>query len=805
MMPYPYPSTEQFIDRQREIDQVEEALSQITSRKPPAIRGILYFGIPGIGKSRILLYIHKLCHQQKLFTLLVDFQNPAIHSHFEYLLHLSDQIEPLPLRDHLLGATGDSGNSIKRAEQALPVFARNLKQHLKKRPLILLMDSCELCAPDFFDWIGEQVLVQLMNFQIGPIGLFLASRGPQVAESKWPVEMIRATRFERIFAFDFEATQQHIAAIDQDPPRCRGGEKDIYELSAGHPLSTEAVVDFLRTLNVDIADFPQHRSQLARRLYHEVIHRYLCAGVTTWEPAIFDVACIPRRFDPILLEKIAPEHNYHRYAAGLRDLQKPEINLIEVDSVKPGYRLESTLRRLLHTAVSILYPARVLELNQKLKDFYEAELAHGALSERPTAAALLELLYHRIQIEILSNRPPLSAAEDLLEAKLQAHFHPEQRDDQLELVHLQDLLTRDLEFREILGKGAVDRLALVIDRFTRVPRREPSLSHLIILHTPPSAYHVSCYTGNTPVLPTQRIHTRAKYPIQQWRANPKEIGTVAFNAYLNPQAQEFVRKAKKHAILLTTDTMDIPFELLYDGREFLCLRQPFSRRIEMLATPKKFEVEKPRGHRALVIGNPTGDLPYTAQEAHAVAEVLKKSDVHVDCFIGPEQATLNEIVKQLNLHGYHLIHFAGHGSFHKRYPTLSGLRFSEGMLSADELKRYLQAPAFVFFSACWAAAAKKETTRSNFQGKFIENLAIAALEGGACGCLGPMWEIEDRTAKDFALTFYTQLLLGSRIGEAVLQARRRVRRRKTDCWASWVLFGDPFIDPFHPGTEHIKF
>ncbi|MGH7595625.1 MAG: CHAT domain-containing protein [bacterium] len=797
-----YPRTEQFINRQQEIEQVEQTLDQLRKLKPPAMRGIVYYGLPGIGKSRILKYVKTRCGEKAFFPTWVDFQNLRVRSPFSYLLFLADQFDPgqtrSRFRDTILNATDAIADPSKRVEQALSVFARGVKQRLKRQPLALLMDNCELCVPDFFDWIGQRVLVQLMEIRVGPIALFIASRGPQqVAASNWPLEMIRQTLIECVPPFDFETTKQHIAAIDITPPRCRGGEKEIYALSAGHPFSTEAVVYFLQRLNVDVSDFPKHRKTLALRLHYEVIHHYLCTGVKTWNPAIFDIACIPRRFDPSLLEKISTEHAYHRYAAGWRDMQKPEVNLIEVDSGKPGYRLDKTLRRLLHTAVSILFPARARKLNRQLKQFYEKELAREASHERPTAAALLELLYHHIQIEILSNRSPLASTENLLEQKLQAHFIPEQRDDERELVHLRDLLNQDLELYEILGRAGIERLVQMIEQFSRTPLQGQPLVRLAIRHNPPAEYHVSCYSGNPAVVPTQTINTQVKHPIQQWRDKPEAIGKVAYRVYLSDHAQEFLGSTGNHAVLLTTDTMDIPFELLHDGENFLCLRRPFSRQIEALTNPRKFAAGKLGVYRALVIGNPTGDLRQSAREAQAIADLLTGFKIRVDCLIGPEKANLNKVVELLIQNAYHFIHFAGHGAFNKRHPILSGLQLAQGKkLMADELKRYLKAPAFIFFNACWAAAAGKETTRLNAQGKFIQNLAIAALEGGACGCLGPMWKIEDRDAKGFALAFYDHFLRGSSIGEAVRQARKKVFRRKTDCWASWALFGDPHVNPF---------
>ncbi|MGH7452314.1 MAG: CHAT domain-containing protein, partial [bacterium] len=632
---------------------------------------------------------------------------------------------------------------------------------------------------------------------LSPIALFLASRGPRVPESRWPAEIIRATRLHHLPPFEFKSTKQHITAIDA-PPRCKGGEKDIHALSAGHPFSTEAVVYFLKSLNIEVRDFPQHRGTLARRLYDEVIQHYLCAGVQEWDMAIFNVACMPRRFNPDLLEKIAPELLAQQYAVGLRDLQRPDIHLVEVEHSMLGFCLESTLRRLLHTAVSILDPARALAWNEQLKTFHENELAAGARIGRPNATALLELLYHLTQIEILSNRQPQDAIKNLLEAKLEAHFHPGQHDDSVQLEHFRALLQNDADLREILGKPTLHQLDRAVKRFLESPKSPHAVTHLIVRHKPPAAYQIGCYSGNPTLVDVQTIHTHAKFAIQQWRDDAVTIGTSAFRTYLTDQAQQFIKKRSQPAVLLTTDTMDIPFELLHDGKQFVCLSRPFSRRIELKATPKKFETLKPQASRALVVGNPTGDLKHAEQEARAVVDLLETAKFQVDRCIGRDPDNLNQVVTLLANNSYHLIHFAGHGFFNKREPSLSGLLFDRHnrmMISADELERILQGPAFIFFSACWAAAAHPKTTKVNFQGKFIQNLAVAALKGGACGCLGPMWEIGDHVGKDFTLAFYQFLLQGSNCGEAVLKARQKVRRRQLDCWASWVHFGDPFFDP----------
>jgi hypothetical protein len=793
-----FPTTKKFINRRAEIKHAEEFLNRLAASKSPAVEGIIYFGIPGIGKSRILQHIASRCRKRALLPAAVDFDSLAEHSHREYLFHLFDQLETHQRsRDAIRAATD---------EKALEFFAQGAQERLKGHPFILLLDSCESCHPELFDWIGRQFLAYLESSRIGPIALFLASRGPQVAESNWPVRLVRKMQNRHVPAFDFKSTKQHVVAIDK-AMQWRGSEETIYELSVGHPLSTEALVDFLQSLKVNVQVLPQHRQQLAQRLYDEIIRTYLLPSAEQWPREHFEIVCIPRRFDAALLEKLAPDYSHFWYAARMQELQKANIHLIHVGHGKPAYQLETTLRKLLYAAVSTLQPQRALEINTKLQQIFENELQQEAFLGRPSATALLEMLYHHLQVEMLSARPTNPSTEELLRDKLKTYFHPDQRDDIVQLDQFRDLLAKDLDFLELLGKPVIERLLKIIEAFVRSPQPR-EVFHLAIRHNPPSEYQVSWFLEKKPLSPAQTVHSEIKYSIADWRQKPEDCGRIAFATYLPLEVQEALARKRKSAIELTTNTMDIPFELMRDERSFLCLSHPIGRHIEMMQAAKSVAPITAAGWHALVVGDPTGDLPSAKEEAEAVADLLAQRNVMVERLIGAEQATLKNFVGALVLHQYHLIHYAGHAFFNPIHPSLSSLRLTqdghEAKLTAGELKRYLNSPAFVFFSACEAAAAERATTVFNAQGSLIQNLAVAALEGGACGCLGPMWEVADRATKDFSVAFYTFLLQSKPTGEAVRLARQKVRRRSTDCWASWVLFGNPYTHPFGPAPMETR-
>ena len=137
-----------------------------------------------------------------------------------------------------------------------------------------------------------------------------------------------------------------------------------------------------------------------------------------------------------------------------------------------------------------------------------------------------------------------------------------------------------------------------------------------------------------------------------------------------------------------------------------------------------------------------------------------------------------------------LIHYAGHAQMDQKNPKLSGLKFKDGPLYAEEWERILCSSAFLFLNACEAGRGKSRNF-PGFRGKLIEGIAASALIGGAAGCLGPMWEVRDDLAAEFAIEFYKRLLERHPLGEATRQARLKIRSKSLDTALTWILYGDP--------------
>ena len=64
------------------------------------------------------------------------------------------------------------------------------------------------------------------------------------------------------------------------------------------------------------------------------------------------------------------------------------------------------------------------------------------------------------------------------------------------------------------------------------------------------------------------------------------------------------------------------------------------------------------------------------------------------------------------------------------------------------------------------------------------------MRGGIANYMSTNWPVGDAAAETFATTFYTSVLGGRPIGEAILAGRKKVNESKSRDWADYVLYGN---------------
>ncbi|HUY00189.1 MAG TPA: CHAT domain-containing protein [Candidatus Deferrimicrobium sp.] len=242
---------------------------------------------------------------------------------------------------------------------------------------------------------------------------------------------------------------------------------------------------------------------------------------------------------------------------------------------------------------------------------------------------------------------------------------------------------------------------------------------------------------------------------------------------------------------LQIDDIEIPWDFLHNGKSFL---------INELATgniimePTEYKLIKPIEFgkdkiNVLIIGNPLGDLQYTNEEAEfirsALKEILIVDDVKI--LLGNE-ASRENVIDYFKSGKYQLIHYAGHTVFNDATPSKSGLVLKgEQILTCGELERILESVnekksyhPIVYLNSCDASKIKSVETKDGAI-KF-DGISISLIRGGALGCVGNYWGVEDEAIKEFSINFYKLLLAGIPVGEAMRQSRNLIYTKRLNSY-----------------------
>lgn len=272
------------------------------------------------------------------------------------------------------------------------------------------------------------------------------------------------------------------------------------------------------------------------------------------------------------------------------------------------------------------------------------------------------------------------------------------------------------------------------------------------------------------------------------------LGGLVYGLLLPPQVQ-----AALHALpallplLIETNDVELPWELMHDGSHYCALQRSLSRQILSATVAQVNPAAIKAGRSFLFISNPTGDLPQTEIETERLIELFDTAPERIDAqFLGGVQATRLAVLQALGSGHYDAIHYSGHA-------RRDALLLADGELTAVEIQRALRGQPFVFLNACSSApvtmASSAESSEGDlpYAGRSVGDLATAFVLGGAVGLVGTRWPIFDASSREFAELFYTLALDGVAVGEALRQTRDHAYAEQPGdpLWASYTLYGDP--------------
>jgi len=210
-----------------------------------------------------------------------------------------------------------------------------------------------------------------------------------------------------------------------------------------------------------------------------------------------------------------------------------------------------------------------------------------------------------------------------------------------------------------------------------------------------------------------------------------------------------------------------------------------------------------RNIKVLIIADPAREpdyqLPGARREGREVASVFRNFPakqhgifIEVEEHIGPDQCDPVEVLAALLSGVFDVVHYAGHGNYDPDNPAGSGWIFGKDcVLSAREIFRARRVPRLVFANACFSAVTTRGQALSpDEQSKGLASIAQAFFERGVSNYIGSGWPVNDEQATKLARTFYTDLLTGTPICDA-LRAGREAISGYGNTWGAYQHYGNP--------------
>ncbi len=245
-------------------------------------------------------------------------------------------------------------------------------------------------------------------------------------------------------------------------------------------------------------------------------------------------------------------------------------------------------------------------------------------------------------------------------------------------------------------------------------------------------------------------------------------------------------RGKIRSIIILSDEPWIPWEVIkpyyksdtgeYIEDGFLCEDYSLTRWIAGTTPPSFIKISQ-----GVLIAPVVSELPNVKREI----DFLKTSFTNTK-EINP---TLSIVRKLLKEGGFHLMHFACHGSFdpEEHEQSIVYLQGNDILRSRDisgERRNFGKDKPFVFINAC-------ETANADFSLVGIGSWAYKFITAHSSGFLGSSWEVNDRLACLFSISFYDGLRRGKTLGDAMRDARLKIRSIPDPTWLAYALYADP--------------
>lgn len=284
--------------------------------------------------------------------------------------------------------------------------------------------------------------------------------------------------------------------------------------------------------------------------------------------------------------------------------------------------------------------------------------------------------------------------------------------------------------------------------------------------------------------------------------NIRKTGQLLWDYIIAKPVKEKLKYSPSQDLILSLEEelSGIPWEMLYDGADFLALKFNIGRLLKSQgnAPTPRYRSLSPR-LKMLILADPGGDLKSSYQEGLYIRNRFEKKQKRIT--IDFKSTQIEKIYVKKNLRDYDIVHFAGHCEYNQVEPLKTGWILSDGKFSIEDIQALAQSPHFpslVFSNSCHSAVLGAATQMACSQRENY-NLAQAFLFAGVRHYIGSIRKIEDNASLAFASEFYDNLVQGRSIGECMRLGRLKLQQEygpKDSFWTSYLLYGDPSFSFF---------
>ncbi|HLI90468.1 MAG TPA: AAA family ATPase [Ktedonobacteraceae bacterium] len=290
------------------------------------------------------------------------------------------------------------------------------------------------------------------------------------------------------------------------------------------------------------------------------------------------------------------------------------------------------------------------------------------------------------------------------------------------------------------------------------------------------------------------------------------LGRFLFDVMLPAPLQEALRRLDA-PLILTTNTPDIPWELMYDqgaraGHYFCQLtsvgrlihphrdRDSHTRNAFPERPTRKLGRREAQGLAILFLVNPTGERPSAEEEVAALCTNLPESVSRVILY--RQQANQLEMRMRISAEAPHVVHYAGpvplvNAAGEPSLALAGNSRLDSS--AAEQLLQSLPRRPLVFISCHEHHRAPINGSTQQERDENMERLAANLLNSGAGAVVAMRWPVNPQRAREFASFFYQDAADGVTLGEAMRRSRVAMAQHYIDdpSWMAFTLYGDPLL------------